>query len=341
LKVARRTNWNWGSLILPRRHGALLEGPALELPTHQIARLAGEHAVDDAAEARRALEILAVHLEDDLLPPLPSHEPERSGADGAAPEGVAQLLDGVPRDDLGVSHREQRHEGRVGLGQAHLDGVTVERAQARHARGAAVAKLPGPLDPAEEIGGPGLDLGIEQASEGEHDIGRFELAAVVELDTLPQGEGPDEPVPGRPPVAGQGRRDRQRLIELDEAVEDLLRHRSPVDVADARGVEGGGVVAERAPVHRRVARLLRVDGARREPGGEQDGADDKRGAEAPPCHHQGQRLVASAAPVSVADRDEDLRGFRGAGLDHRRDQQEGREKRQDGQELRHRCSSMR
>ena len=48
----------------------------------------------------------------------------------------------------------------------------------------------------------------------------------------------------RAPILRQRGTDRQRVIEADQSIEDLVRDRQAIDVADACGVERGRVIAE-------------------------------------------------------------------------------------------------
>src|SRR5439155_10246831 len=58
------------------------------------------------------------------------------------------------------------------------------------------------------------------------------------------------------PELGERWHDGQRLIERDEAVEDLLRDRPAVDVGDERGIECGRIVGDRPPVDAVISRRL-------------------------------------------------------------------------------------
>src|SRR4029450_10444924 len=82
----------------------------------------------------------------------------------------------------------------------------------------------GASDAREEIRRAALDLRVEDPGEREDDVIGCELAAVVKLHALAQRERPHEPVSRRLPEAGERGGDRERLIELDEAVEGLLGH---------------------------------------------------------------------------------------------------------------------
>ena len=78
------------------------------------------------------------------------------------------------------------------------------------------------LDGAEKIGRARPGLRVHEPRQRVYDVLGGHLAAVVEAHALPEGERPREPVARRLPELGQRRCDHQRVIELHEAVEDLL-----------------------------------------------------------------------------------------------------------------------
>ena len=95
---------------------------------------------------------------------------------------------------------------------------------------------------------------VQNARERIDDVVGRDLATVVEVDALAQGERPREPVARCAPELRQRRRDGQRLVERDEAVEDLLHDGPAVDVIAERGVERRRIVADRPPVDAVISR---------------------------------------------------------------------------------------
>src|SRR5207245_2305202 len=83
------------------------------------------------------------------------------------------------------------------------------------------AERAGAAGVAEEVGRPRFQARVEQARQRVHDVVGRDLAAVVEVNTLAQGERPREPVARGAPELGERRSDGQRLIERHETVEDL------------------------------------------------------------------------------------------------------------------------
>ena len=70
----------------------------------------------------------------------------------------------------------------------------------------------------------------------------------MELDALAERERPGEAVTRRLPVLRERGHDGERLIELDEAVEELLRDGAAINVADARGIERDGIGDQRTAI---------------------------------------------------------------------------------------------
>ncbi len=268
-----------------RRQRRVLQTAPQELLVHRVALVAREDPEDETRELRRPFEVLDVRGQHDLLSALPAEEPERSAADRLGAEGLALSLDHVPRNDLGVADGEDRDERGQRLVESDLDGMPVERHESGYRPGDAFSELPGPPDAEEQVGRAGTRLGIDETGERVHDVVRGDLAPVVELRALAKLERPREPVPGRAPELGQRRLDGQRLVELHQAVEDLLRHRPAVDVADPSRIERLGVVPQRAPVDGAGARVILLLSRRRQCAGTQkyaqEDAEEKGGRTAP------------------------------------------------------------
>ena len=237
-----------GPAVVARRWRRVLELALLEFLVHVVELAAREDPVDETREPRRTVEVGGVRRQDDLSPALPALEAERAGADGPEAEGHRVALGDVTRHDLGLADGEHGDERERRLGERDLHGVTVERLEADHAGRLPAAELGGAADVAEEVGRPRFQARVEQARQRVHDVVGRDLAAVVEVNTLAQGERPREPVARGAPELGERRSDGQRLIERHETVEDLLRDRPAVDVVDERGIERGGIVADRPPV---------------------------------------------------------------------------------------------
>src|SRR5262249_61145637 len=151
---------------------------------------------------------------------------ERDRAVWSVAETIGVALDDLLRRDLGVAHGEHGDERQRRIAHDPLDGVTVERREAGDDSGAAVAELTGALDRAEEISGSRPRARIENPGERVHDVLGRDLAAVMELDALPEHERPRQAVARGLPELGERGCDGERLVELDQAVEDLLRHRA-------------------------------------------------------------------------------------------------------------------
>src|SRR3990170_4950415 len=223
---------------------SVLERSPLKLFVHGLEFLAGKDPVHNAGEPRRTVEIVRVGRENNFFPPFPADEPERARPHGTARESFALLLYHLPRHDLGVPYRQDRHEGSQGLGEGDLDSVSVNGHQSRDLLCLPVSEFLGAPDAEKEVGDPRFHLRVEESREGIDDVVGCDLAAMMELHALPEREGPAEAVARRLPVLGQGRSDGQGLVEPDEAVEDLLGHRPAVDVGDASGIQGHRVVPE-------------------------------------------------------------------------------------------------
>jgi hypothetical protein len=272
--------------VVLHRNRRVLEIAAAELLVHDVQPLAGEDPVHERRQARRAVEVVAVRAEDDLFPAIPAHELERTGADRVRAEGVALLLHELLGDDLGVSDGEDRDERRHRFLELDLDGVAVGRGEPRHLPRLAFPELAGALDAEEQIRRPRLHLGVQDARERVDDVLRGHFATMVESHALSEREGPREPIARGLPDLREGRGDRQGLVELDEAVEDLLGDRAAVDIADAGRIERRGVIAERPSIRTSFGRTSLYGFVLGDSGsipGEQDEADEHeaRGACAP------------------------------------------------------------
>ena len=203
---------------------------------------------DQARELRRRLEVGRVRGEDQFLAAIPAKEPKRARADRLRAERVAARLHDVPRQDLGLPDREQRDEGGVHGVQRDLDRVPVEDDEPGHRLRLAVRELASAADVHEQVGHARADLRIEQARQREHDVVRHELSPVVEFHVLAEIEGPRQVVARASPEFRQRRADVDGRIEVHEAVEDLVRDRATVDVADPSRIERLGVVGERSSI---------------------------------------------------------------------------------------------
>src|SRR5262249_36680683 len=102
---------------------------------------------------------------------------------------------------------------------------------------------------------------------------------VVELNALPEHERPRQAVARGLPELGERGCDGERLIELDQAIEDLLRHGAAVDVADTRRIEGRRLVPERPPID--AAGRAVVGGADTDRQHADDERDDEKEGEHP------------------------------------------------------------
>src|SRR5262249_17711464 len=137
---------------------------------------------------------------------------------------------------------------------------------------------------------------------------------MVKPRTLAEVERPDEPIARGSPELGERRLDRERLIELDQAVEDLLRDGSAVDVPDSSWIEGLGILPQRSPVDAVRAGSLAVLSVDRPPGeGQRDDqeqmeggprtpppsrADYPRPLPRPPCRRT--RVISPSPPTTAA-----------------------------------------
>src|SRR5262249_49474924 len=135
-----------------------------------------------------------------------------------------------------------------------------------------------PLNAKEVIGAPRASLRVQNSREGIDDVVRGHLAAVVEFHTLPEGEGPGQPVARGHPELGEGRRDAERLVELDQTVEDLLPDRETVDAPQPSGVKRRRIVPEWASIAAARLRgwaLLGLGRTRREAQGEPERPEEQ------------------------------------------------------------------
>ena len=192
-------------------------------------------------------------------------------------------------------HRDERQRGGV---EDDLNGVTVERGEAGHGGRAAFAELAGALDGAEEIGGPRSGARIEDPRERVHDVVGRDLAAMVELHALPERERPREAVARGLPELGERGCYGQRVVELDQAVEDLLRHRATVDVADTRRIERRRLVPERPSVDATIDALIGGAGAERQRGDEGDNEEEGDHPDPLPPKIVGYEPPPSAVPMA-------------------------------------------
>ena len=227
---------------------AVLESPRLELRERRLAPLPREDAEDEPGQLRRPIEVVRVGRQDDLPAALPADESERARSHGLASEGISLLLDELARYDLRLSHGQNGDERHRGFRQGYPDRVPVGRGEASHLLRPPVPKLRRPLDVHEEIGPSGTDARVQQPGEGVDDVVRRHLPPVVKLDALPERERPGQPVAGGDPELSECRRDVERLVELDQTVEQLLANREAVDVTLARGIERGRVVGKRPAI---------------------------------------------------------------------------------------------
>jgi hypothetical protein len=203
--------------------------------------------------SRGATEVVGVGGQHDLLAALPALEPERSRPDRRGAERLALLGGATTRHDLHVADSEHGHQRRLCLVEHDPHGRGVERGEAADRGGPSLAKLAGAMNVREQIGGRRLHAWVEQPRQRVDDVVRRHGAPVMEFHALAERERPREAVAGRLPELRQRRHDRQGLIELHEAVEDLLGHRQTVDVADPRRVQRGRIAPQGPPVDRRPA----------------------------------------------------------------------------------------
>jgi hypothetical protein len=232
------------SAVGAQRDRPVLEVALQELVVHRVPLIAREDPIDEARDLWRPVEVIRDRAEDDLFAALPANELEGPGADGLRAERGSLSLDQVSGHDLRLAHGDHGDERHGRLLQGDLHGVPVERHQALDGPRTPLGELPRALDVQEQLGRAGLRPGIEQARERIDDVVGDDLAPVVELHSLAELERPREPVPRRAPECGEGRLDREGLIELDEAVEDLLRHRAAIRVGDPCGIESPGPAPE-------------------------------------------------------------------------------------------------
>lgn len=107
---------------------------------------------------------------------------------------------------------------------------------------------------------------------------------MVEPNTLAQCERPREPIGGRAPDLRERRRDGERLVERDQAVENVLCDRAPVYIGKEDGIEGSRIVADRPPVDAIIGERLTGGPTQAEEGDESDTCEPRsrleRGREA-------------------------------------------------------------
>ena len=210
----------------------------------EVARRVGrDQVVDDAIDLGRAAEVVLVGDEDDALVRLVRLEPERARADRVEAEVVAELLDRLLADDVaavvvGDEAEEERH--RLLQLDAHrqridrLDGVD-RRVVARERRG----------------------LRVGGALEREDDVvGRERAVVAVELDALPQVEGPGQLVGRALPALGEVGLERLQAgrarLEADQAVVDPRGERLVLRRRRAIRIELVDVGGRHADVERRL-----------------------------------------------------------------------------------------
>ena len=240
LRQARPVGTRWDRRVL--------EVALPKLVVHRVALVTRKDPEDQARELWRRLEVGRVRGEDQFLAAIPAKEPKRARADRLRAERVAARLHDVPRQDLGLPDREQRDEGGVHGVQHDLDRVPVEDDEPGHRLRLAVCELASAADVHEQVGHARAGLRIEQARQREHDVVRHELSPVVEFHVLAEIEGPRQVVARASPEFRQRRADVDGRIEVHEAVEDLVRDRATVDVADPSRIERLGVVGERSSI---------------------------------------------------------------------------------------------
>ena len=204
------------------RHRRILEISFQKLVMHRVSLISRENAKDEARKLGGSVEILRVCAQNDLFAALPAEKSERSGADGLRAERRALSLDKVSRHDLGVTDCDDSDKRHDGFAECHLNDVPVERDEARYRLRAPFSEVGRASDVQEEFRGAGMCHRVEDASERVDDIVRSDLAPVVELHAFPEIERPREPIPRGSPELSQCRFDRQGLVELDQAIEDLL-----------------------------------------------------------------------------------------------------------------------
>ncbi len=143
---------------------------------------------------------------------------------GCAVQSCARLVADRRDQRLGVEHRDQVREVAVGalevedgdIGIGGVDGALGD-------------------DPGEAGVG-----GHDQAVHRRRDVGRREVAAVLPLDALAQGERPDRAVLVGLPRLGEARRQFAVLTERDEELEALGRQPVGAEVLHGDRVERGG-----------------------------------------------------------------------------------------------------
>ena len=180
--------------------------------------LVGNHPQDHVVHVGLALlEVVGIFLEDELLLDLPVHEHEGAGADGRLVE-IAVLLDPRLADDVAPEAAEGGQEAREGLLGDELDAVLARGLDLVHG---------------DEVRLAGRAL--EEAVEGELHVGRGHLLPVVELDALPELEGPGVRVGADLP----GLRQLRPRVHVGVVAHELAVHEGRAPAARERGHELG------------------------------------------------------------------------------------------------------
>ncbi len=234
--------------VVSGRNRAVLEAAALELLEHLFQLGAGEDPIDEADQTRRAVEVVGIRGQHDLLASLPPDEPEGARPDRPATERLVLLLDEPRAGRSSRGRREDGHERHRAPPSGDADRVSVQGDQPGNLLALPLPELGSPRTPRKRSAKPDFVLGSQNPREREDDVVGGDLAPVMEPHALPEREGPGEAVAGGNPELGQRRRDVEGLVELDEAIEDLLGDSKTVHVPDAPGVECGRIITEGAAV---------------------------------------------------------------------------------------------
>ena len=201
------------------------------LEHHALRRRIDVDQVADTVDGGPLAEVLVVPHQINLLIGLPASElhPARShGVLGIEAELLPTLGDGLAIEDRRRGVGQVREERSVGGLQDDLHGVVVDHPDPADRLGLAREPVLGPGDHLEGVGVERLFLRVHHLVDGEQDVVRLELRAVMELDPLAQVEGVGFAVRGDVPGFGQaGDDDRTALavgLGLHEAAVDLERN---------------------------------------------------------------------------------------------------------------------
>jgi hypothetical protein len=241
------------------------------------AESAGDQAVDDAIDLRRAAEVVLVGDEGHALVRLVRLELERAGADRVQAEVVAELLDRLPADDhaavvVGDEAEEEWHR----LLELDAHRGRVERLDRFDRR---------------VVAGERRRLRVGGALEREDDVVGGQRAEVaVELDVLPQVKRPRQLVGRALPALGEiglERLEARRAgLEAHEAVVEPRGERLVLRRRRAVGVELAHVGGRHADVEHRLG----VDAG---------GGEDEAAAAAQRCRFMRAPRCASAVVHSL------------------------------------------